>query len=275
MTSVSFVLLIVVLAACGGPTPTPPTPTPSAVQPAAASPTPAGAIPGTTTPGSPPPIVSHGPADGNRVALTFDSNMTESMLAKLKKNPKLSYANARVLNELEKANAPATFFLASLWVQRYPEMTRRIAANPQFEIASHSYAHRGFTNTCYDLGSLPPNQMAADVEHSFDVLRPYGGHQTRYFRFPGGCYDKTALQAIAPAGCTVIQYSVVAADPFNHNVKDIESNVLTRARAGSIIVMHITEANAPDTDKALPSIIAGLHKRGLRLVTLSALLGQD
>ena len=28
--------------------------------------------------------------------------------------------------------------------------------------------------------------MAADVERSFAVLAPFGGHQTRYFRFPGG-----------------------------------------------------------------------------------------
>jgi peptidoglycan/xylan/chitin deacetylase (PgdA/CDA1 family) len=197
------------------------------------------------------------------------------MIGNLDKHPNLSYANTRVLDELQRANTPATFFLASLWVQRYPAVTRRIAGDPRFEIASHSYAHRGFTRTCYNLGTLPPSQMAADVERSFDVLKPYGGHQTRYFRFPGGCYDKSALQAIEPAGCTVIQYSVVAGDPLNHNVKSIEDSVLSKAKPGAIVVMHITEANAPDTDKALPAIIAGLHKRGLQLVTLSDLLGQN
>ncbi|GAA1665185.1 hypothetical protein GCM10009765_13440 [Fodinicola feengrottensis] len=219
-------------------------------------------------------MVSQGSPAGNRIALTFDSNMTAGMLAKLARNPKISYANTRVLDVLDRDNAPATFFLASLWVQQYPAVTRRIAADSRFEIASHSYTHRGFTKTCYDLGTLPPNQMAADVERSFDILKPYGGHQTRYFRFPGGCYDKTALESIAAAGCTVIQYSVVADDPFNHNINSIENNVLSKAKPGAIVVMHITEANAPDTDKALPAIIAGLRKRGLQLVTLSDLLSQ-
>ncbi len=240
------------------------------------SPTPSsdGQVPGATAAGTIPPVISHGPATGRRIALTFDSNMTDRMLGKLNRDPRISYANTHVLDELDRAHAPATFFLASLWVQRYPAVTRRIAADPLFEIASHSYAHHGFTRTCYDLGSLPESQMAADVERSFDVLKPYGGRQTRYFRFPGGCYDQAALRAIAPAGCTVIQYSDVAGDPFNHDVRSIERNVLSKAAPGGIVVMHITEANAPETHKALPAIIAGLRQRGYQLVTLSDLLGQ-
>src|SRR3954452_5153310 len=52
--------------------------------------------------------------------------------------------------------------------------------------------------------------MAADVEHSFAVLAPFGGHETRYFRFPGGCYDTAALRAIADTHATVVQYDDVA-----------------------------------------------------------------
>ena len=50
--------------------------------------------------------------------------------------------------------------------------------------------------------------------------------------------------------------------------------VLSRVRPGSIVIMHITEANARWTDDALPAVLAGLTKRGLRPVTLSELLGE-
>lgn len=275
--SIAAAVVIALVAACGSTPPAPSAPTsatPVATPAPSASTSAAGRVPGATTPGSLPPVISRGPATAKRIALTFDSNMTDRMLAKLDRNPRISYANTRVLDELDRAQAPATFFLASLWVQRYPAVTRRIAADPRFEIASHSYAHHGFTKTCYDLGSLPVDQMAADVERSFDVLKPYGGKQTRYFRFPGGCFDKAALRAIAPAGCTVVQYSDVAGDPFNHDVRSIENNVLSKATPGGIVVMHITEANAPETHKALPAIIAKLRQRGYELVTLSQLLNQ-
>ncbi|HEY9414247.1 MAG TPA: hypothetical protein VIQ30_05775 [Pseudonocardia sp.] len=36
---------------------------------------------------------------------------------------------------------PGHVLLSGLWVQRYPELTRRIAADRNFELASHSSAH--------------------------------------------------------------------------------------------------------------------------------------
>jgi peptidoglycan/xylan/chitin deacetylase (PgdA/CDA1 family) len=219
-----------------------------------------------------PTVITHGPAGHNRIALTFDSNMTDAMLHRLDTGEIASYANTAVVDELTARHVPATFFLAGKWVQRYPDLTRRIAANPDFEIASHSYAHRGFTAHCYGLAPELPTDMAADVEHSFAVLAPFGGHETRYFRFPGGCYDTAALRAIADTHATVVQYDDVADDPFNANTAAITANVLRQAHDGAIVVLHITQANAPRTADALPAIITSLRGRGYQLVTLSDLL---
>ncbi|HET9255296.1 MAG TPA: polysaccharide deacetylase family protein [Pseudonocardiaceae bacterium] len=217
-------------------------------------------------------VITHGPTDLPRIALTFDSNMTDEMLRRLDRGQVKSYANVAVIDELQRGHVPATFFLAGKWVQRYPELTRRIAADPGFELASHSYAHLGFTAHCHHLGALPADQMAADVERSFAVLAPFGGHQTRYFRFPGGCYDASALRAIAPARSIVIQYDIVAGDPFNNDAAAITSTVLRNAHNGGIVVLHVTEANAPRTADALPAIITGLRAKGYQLVRLSELL---
>ncbi len=217
-------------------------------------------------------MITHDPAAQPRIALTFDSNMTDAMLKRLNTGKVTSYANTGVIDELQRRRASATFFLAGKWVERYPDLTRRIAADPSFELASHSYAHLGFTTRCYGLGVLPTEQMAADVARSFQVLAPFGGRQTRYFRFPGGCYDTDALRAIAPTRSTVIQYDIVGGDPFNNDATAIIDNVLRGAHNGGIVVLHITQANAPRTADALPAIITGLRARGYRLVTLSELL---
>ena len=114
--------------------------------------------------------------------------------------------------------------------------------------------------------------MAADVERSFAVLAPFGGHQTRYFRFPGGCYDAAALRAVAPTHATVVQYDDVGGDPFTTDAAAITARVLRQAHDGAIVVLHITKANAPRTADALPAVIDGLQARGYQLVTLSTLL---
>ncbi|HZS21066.1 MAG TPA: polysaccharide deacetylase family protein [Pseudonocardiaceae bacterium] len=207
-----------------------------------------------------------------RIALTFDSNMTDAMVRLLATGKVNSYANVRVIDELQRSHTPATFFLAGKWVERYPDVTRRIAADSNFELASHSYSHRGFTAHCYHLAALPVDQMAADVERSFRVLAPFGGRQTRYFRFPGGCYDARALHAIAPAQATVVQYDIVGGDAFSNDPRLIINNVLRNAHNGGIVVLHITQANAPRTAEALPTIISGLRARGYQLVRVSELL---
>jgi len=232
----------------------------------------AGRAPGYRRQNTLPTVITRGPAGHHRIALTFDSNMTDAMLHRLDTGQVASYANTAVVDQLTARHVPATFFLAGKWVQRYPDLTHRIAANPDFEIASHSYAHRGFTAHCYGLAPEPPVDMAADVEHSFAVLAPFGGHQTRYFRFPGGCYDTAALRAIADTHATVVQYDDVADDPFNTDTAAITANVLRQAHDGAIVVLHITQANAPHTADALPAIINGLLRRGYQLVTLSDLL---
>jgi peptidoglycan-N-acetylglucosamine deacetylase len=207
------------------------------------------------------------------VALTFDSNMTDAMLAELARHQVASFDNRRVIDELVAEQVPATFFLAGKWIQRYPDETRRIVADPLFEVGSHSYAHRAFHLPCYGLSGLPVAAMAADVARSEALLRRFTPHPTSYFRFPGGCYDRAALRAIASTHVQVIQYDVASGDAFGTSVATIVRHTLTQTRAGSIVVLHITDGDtAPLTARALPAIVAGLRARGLRLVRLSSLL---
>ncbi|TDC33618.1 polysaccharide deacetylase [Micromonospora sp. KC213] len=218
-------------------------------------------------------MVDHGPRTGRKVALTFDADMTDAMRRQLRGTNPPSYANLAIVDLLERQKVPATFFLTGKWVREYPELTRRLAANPRFELANHSYGHDAFTPDCYTLKALPRREMTADVARTFDTIAPYGGRQTRYFRFPGLCHDRTALTELAPLGLTVVDGDVVSGDPFARYWQPIVRAVLSQARPGSVIILHVTEANAPMTDEALPHILAGLAERGLEPAPLSEVLG--
>lgn len=219
-----------------------------------------------------PPVVNHGPRSRNVVALTFDADMTDVMLRNLESGKVKSYANIKILDILQERQIPATFFITGLWAQRYPKVTTRIAQDTRFEVANHTYRHSAYTPNCYTLPQLPRPEMTGDARRTFDVLTAFGGNQTRYFRFPGLCHDNAALTALAPLGVTVVDGDVISGDPFATASAPIVSAVLDRVQAGSIIVLHITEANAAFTDEALTPILDGLAARGLTPVKLSDLL---
>ncbi|SCG37360.1 Peptidoglycan/xylan/chitin deacetylase, PgdA/CDA1 family [Micromonospora echinaurantiaca] len=231
-------------------------------------------LPGATPVGSVPPVVDHGPRTGNKVALTFDADMTGAMRRQLRSGAVRSYANLKIIDLLEREGVPATFFLTGMWVEQYPALTRRLAANPRFELANHTYGHLAFTPDCYGLPRVPEREMTADVARTFDLVAGYGGRQTRYFRFPGLCHDRNALDALAPLGLTVVDGDVVSGDPFAKSWRPVVRAALDGVRPGSVIILHVTEANAPMTDEALPHILAGLAERGLEPAPLSEVLGQ-
>jgi hypothetical protein len=257
----------------GDPAPSP-TPVAAATTPATSpSPSPARiTLAGETRIGLLPPVVDNGPRTGNRVALTFDADMTDSMLKMLQSGQVKSYANLKIIELLEREQIPATFFLTGKWVQRYPELTARLAGNPRFELANHTFGHLAFTSTCYDLPRIAAGAMTEDVAKTFKIIEPYGGRQTRYFRFPGLCHDDASLRALAPIGLTVVDGDVISGDPFATAYRPIVNAVLSKVKAGSVVIMHVTEANAQYTDEALPLILAGLAERGLTPATLSEVL---
>ncbi|SFF92445.1 Peptidoglycan/xylan/chitin deacetylase, PgdA/CDA1 family [Actinoplanes philippinensis] len=266
-------MAVVMLAGCAEPAPRTgqPAVTRSPIVEATPSAAPA-VIPGAAEAGKDPAVVQHGPRDVKRVALTFDADMTDAMAARLRRGEVKSYANLRLLGILEKRQIPATFFVTGQWAEEYPEVTRRIVKNPLFEVANHSYEHAAFTGDCYDLPRVAPAGMTEDVAKTFRVLEPFGGRQTRYFRFPGLCHDRAALRALAPLGVTVVDGDVVSGDPFARGPEPVVDAVLSQVKPGSIVIMHVTEANALYTDDALPAVLAGLRRRGLEPVTLSELL---
>jgi peptidoglycan/xylan/chitin deacetylase (PgdA/CDA1 family) len=221
-----------------------------------------------------PGVVLHGSRALPLVALTFDTNMTDAMLVELDQHRVPSFDNTAAIDVLDALHVPATVFLAGKWMERYPEETRRLAADPLFELGSHSYAHRPFHLPCFHLGEvLPVPEMAADVDRSEEVLRQFTDRPTPYFRFPGGCYDQAALDTVRPTGVVVIQYDVASGDAFGRSVEAVVSNVMHSTGNGSIVVMHLTGGNtAPLTAKALPKIVDGLRARRFQLVKVSELL---
>lgn len=233
------------------------------------------AAPSSTAPHATASLVNHGPRNGRRVALTFDADMTEGMLAQLRSGEVSSWYNRAVVRELRSTKTPATIFLTGLWAKTYPRQVRSFAQDPLFELANHSWDHTSFESNCFGLPFARSDaRRRAEVTDAAAEIERATGEQPFYFRFPGGCHTTADLKLVASLGEQPVGWDVVSGDAFERDAAVIVDNVLGGVRPGSIVVMHLHGGpNAPATDDALREIIPALRDRGYEFVTLSELLG--
>ena len=85
----------------------------------------------------------------------------------------------KVLDVLEEKDVKATFFLIGEYVEKYPEVARRIVEEGH-TIGIHCYRH--------DYGVLYASKESflEDFQKAYDVIYQVTGVETRLFRFPGG-----------------------------------------------------------------------------------------
>jgi peptidoglycan-N-acetylglucosamine deacetylase len=186
-----------------------------------------------------------------------------------------SYYNKALIDSLDQTQTKATLFLTGMWIELYQEDAAKLAADPLFELGSHSYSHPSFAGYCYGLAQISEDEKEPEIEKTQQLLLNLTHKQNTLFRFPGGCFDQDAITLMQKNGLQPIQWDVVGDDGFNDNTQGIIDNVVNNVQNGSIIVMHMNGyPNDPKTSDALPAIITTLKQRGYSFVTVSELLSE-
>ena len=204
-------------------------------------------------------------AHPREVALTFDDGPDETW-------------TPRILDELERLHAPATFFVIGEDALVHPELLRRIAADGD-EIGNHSYTHP-------NMAELPPLGARLEINATQRLIEAYTGRSTRLFRAPYfGDAEPTTADELLPAliaqqhGYTIVGLHVDAEDWQRPGVPAIVANVMrsvTRAtplRSENVILLHDGGGNRAQTVAALPRIVHDLRAAGFTIVPLSKLIG--
>ncbi|MEU4146149.1 polysaccharide deacetylase family protein [Streptomyces parvulus] len=250
-------------------------PRPASGAPSAAPAKPAPSRPPTLAPGPAglTPVFEHGPRTaGKTIALTFDADMTADQGPRAASGER--FDNPGLISALRRLEVPATVFMTGRWAEEYPDEARSIGRDPRFEIANHSYSHYAYTDDCYGLPTVSRDRMRSDLERAYTAFRKAGVPDAMpYFRFPGGCYDRTALKELTAAGVTAVQWDVVSGDAFATDADAVAREVLDGAKPGSVVVMHCTRSAAPVTEEAIRTIVPALRERGYRFVKVSELIG--
>ncbi|MEH7073304.1 polysaccharide deacetylase family protein [Neobacillus drentensis] len=164
---------------------------------------------------------------------------------------------------MKKHNVKATFFLTGKWVEKYPNLAKRIAEEGH-EIGNHSYSHP-------DAVKITTNAFKQDIIKAEEAIKAVTGKSPQpFFRFPFGAYNSTTLKTVGSAGYPYsIQWSLDTIDWKQPATDVIISRIKNGASNGDIILMHIGGINTPE---AVDKVIPWLKDQGYQLVPLSILL---
>lgn len=201
-------------------------------------------------PASLPFEISRGPAARKQVALTFHGQG----------DPKLATA---LLAEAERQHARITVMAVGTWLDEQPQLARRILDGGH-ELGNHTEHHRA-------IGQLTPDQQYAEIDACAQRLKQLTGSIGRWFR-PSQAQDCTAsvaAQARRVGYTHCLSYDLDSLDWTDPGADAVTRTVLSGVRPGSVVSMHFGH---PGTLAALPAILDGLDRRGMRAVTTTELL---
>jgi peptidoglycan/xylan/chitin deacetylase (PgdA/CDA1 family) len=165
--------------------------------------------------------------------------------------------------EAERAGAQVSVLAVGTWVEQYPQIARRILSGGH-DLGNHTMHH-------LDIAAMDAAGAYAEIAECAQRLRVVTGSPGRWFR-PSQTQYATPLieQQARKAGYqTCVSYDVDSLDYTDPGPDAIVATVLGSVRPGSIVSLHFGHSG---TVTALPAILNGLASRGLRPVTLTALL---
>ncbi len=167
----------------------------------------------------------------------------------------------KILDTLDEYGVKTTFFLVGLWVEKYPELVKEIAARGH-EIGNHSATHAHFPQ-------IGEQKKIAEIGIMSDMAETLTGVRPTLFRAPYGDYDdKTVLSARAQ-GYEIVQWSIDSLDWKGLSADEIVSRCVKRFGSGDIVLFH---NDAKHTAEALPRILESYQKAGLKIIPVSEIL---
>jgi len=199
------------------------------------------------------PIVCWADPGREQVALTFDDGPSPTSTPKL-------------LAELARHQARATFFVLGAKAERFPDILRAIHAAGH-EIGLHGQEHDRL------LSLRHPRRIIADLERAQAIVTATTGQPARLFRPPVGHVSPRTAAAARRLGLTLVGWSIRARDGrAGARADHVARRVISRLRPGAIVLLHDAserEEFEPASVAAIGPILAAIAKQGLACATVS------
>ncbi|HAA35154.1 MAG TPA: deacetylase [Firmicutes bacterium] len=169
-----------------------------------------------------------------------------------------------ILEILQENNIKTTFFLTGFWVEKYPNMVKKIFQEGH-EIGNHTYSHP-------HLNTLSEEEIMIEIERVGNKILELTGKQPELFRPPFGEYSNKVVTAAEKCGYKSIQWSIDSLDWQELGKEPMVKRVTESLHPGAIILFH---NNGKYTAEALPEIIAFVKEQSYKVVPVSELLYKE
>ncbi len=199
------------------------------------------------------PYIREGTARKREVALSFDDGP--------------GVYTPRILRVLARTHTPATFFVIGREVKLFPRFVRDETLEGS-EVGDHTETHPF-------MSLLSTAAQRAQIVDAADAVHAAGAPYPSLWRPPYGAFNAATLAILRAQRMLMTLWTVDTSDYARPGVERIVYVALSGARPGAIILMHDGGGGRAETVAALPRIIAGLRRRGYRLVTVGQLLADD
>ena len=165
---------------------------------------------------------------------------------------------------LSEYNSNATFFLVGFWVDKYPELVKKID-ECGFEIGTHS-------NTHPDMTKLSRDSAKSELATCVNMIENITQKKVELFRPPYGAYNNMVIEVSQELNLIPIQWSVDSLDWKGISAEQITTRILNQVKNGSIILCH------NDSDhivEALPMILDRLKGQSYTVTSVGNLVYKD
>ncbi len=154
----------------------------------------------------------------------------------------------------------ATFFVIGRNAEAYPYFVRDLVAAGH-ELGNHTYHH-------VRLPGLSQEAIREEILRCNEVLEDLTGASPRYFRPPGGRFDRTVLRVTRELGLTTVFWTDDPGDYAGLSPQTLEARLQAHLRPGGIVLLH---DNVRATLEVLPLFLRLAKARGLALGPVSGL----
>ena len=172
---------------------------------------------------------------------------------------------AQILDALKKHDAPAAFFLVGNYIEKNPDLVRRMVREGHI-VANHTMHHPDMRNL----------RQEADFRRELEDLEQLyydttGRQLAKFYRPPQGNYSEENLKMAQALGYKTVFWSLAYVDWQNDAQPTAEyafSKLLPRTHNGAVVLLHSTSATNAEI---LDELLTRWEEMGYRFGTLDAL----
>lgn len=166
----------------------------------------------------------------------------------------------KILDTLEKYKIKAAFFVTTNWIEKNPEIAKRLIREGHV-LGNHTVRHKS-------LPTLSDEEVNQEITGWEEVAKQVANYtiKYKYMRPPMGEYSENTLKITKDLGYRTAFWSVAIKDwlPMGGPVEAVKGTV-SQLHNGAVILLH---GNSDDSVGGLEQIISSIREKGYHIVPI-------